>query len=208
MYANHYELPRNQHPQGLSLMRFTLSQYRTLWPDLFCQDLCIAPDTFNKILERISDHPIFFNNSTIPQCPIEEQLAIMLFCFGHYSNGASLEWVRKWAGTSKGLVKLAMRRVMMALLSPDFMKQAVQLPMDKEKEAKTWVKEHSCKAWHNGWCLVNGTLIPLYNWPYWYGESYFDRKCNYSLNIHVSCLYSFRCSNYFINCVASKSPYH
>lgn len=190
MYANRYELPRDQHPQGPSLMRFTLSKYRTLRPDLFRQDLRVAPDTFDKILERISDHPIFSNNSTIPQCPIEEQLAITLFCFGHYGNGASLERVRKWAGTSKGLVKLATRRVMTALLSPDFMKQAVQLPTDEEKEeAKTWVEEHSCKAWRDGWCLVDGTLIPLYNRPYWYGESYFDRKCNYSLNIQVSRLY-------------------
>jgi hypothetical protein len=98
--------------------------------------------------------------------------------------------VRKWAGVSKGLVKLATRRVMTALLSPEFMKQAVQLPTDEEKEeAKIWVEEHSCRAWRDGWCLVDGTLIPLYNRPYWYGESYFDRKCNYSLNIQVSCLY-------------------
>ena len=72
--------------------------------------------------------------------------------------------------------------------SPDFMKDAVRLPTDEEKEkVKLWVKEHSCKAWHNGWCLVDGTLIPLYAQPYWYGESYFDCKCNYLLNIQVSC---------------------
>jgi hypothetical protein len=75
-----------------------------------------------------------------------------------------LERVRKWASTSKGLVKLAMCRVMTALLSPDFIKQAVQLPTDEKKvEAKIWVEKHSCRASRNGWCLVNGTLIPLYN---------------------------------------------
>ncbi|KAG2336963.1 hypothetical protein BDR05DRAFT_978651 [Suillus weaverae] len=58
--------------------------------------------------------------------------------------------------------------------------------MAKEKEAaKAWVKAHSCKAWHDEWCLVDGTLIPLYDRPNWYGESYFNWKCNYSLNIQV-----------------------
>ena len=61
-------------------------------------------------------------------------------------------------------MKLAVCRVIMALLSLNFMKQAVQLPTDEEKEeAKIWVEKHSCRASRNGWCLVNGTLIPLYN---------------------------------------------
>jgi len=190
MYANRYEAPRDQHPRGPSLMQFTLDKYKRLRPDLFRQDLRVSPDTFDKIVEKIANHPIFFNNSNCPQSPVEDQLAITLFCFGHYGNAASLERVRKWAGTSKGLVKLATRRVMTALLSPDFMQDSVRLPTDEEKEdAKTWVEEHSCKAWRNGWCLVDGTLIPLYARPYWYGESYFDRKCNYSLNVQVSHLY-------------------
>ena len=213
MYANRYEAPRNQHPRGPSLMQFTLDKYKTLRADLFRQDLRVTPDTFDQIVDRISDHPIFFNNSTCPQSPVKDQLAITLFCFGHYGNAASLERVREWAGTSKGLVKLATRRVMTALLSPDFMKDAVRLPTDKEKEeAKKWVEEHSCKAWRDGWCLVDGTLIPLYARPYWYGESYFDRKCNYSLNIQVSLLYSRSHMCMFVNPnitdrVVAKSPY-
>jgi hypothetical protein len=80
---------------------------------------------FDQIVEKISDHPVFFNNSNCPQAPVKDQLAIMLFCFGHYGNSSSLERVREWADTSKGLVKLAMQRVMTALLSPGFMKDAV-----------------------------------------------------------------------------------
>ena len=190
MYANRYEAPRDQHPRGPSLMQFTLDKYKRLRPDLFRQDLRVSPDKFDKIVEKIANHPIFFNNSNCSQSPVEDQLAITLFCFGHYGNAASLERVRKWAGTSKGLVKLATRRVMTALLSPDFMQDSVRLPTEEEKEdAKAWVEEHSCKAWRDGWCLVDGTLIPLYARPYWYGESYFDRKCNYSLNVQVSFLY-------------------
>ena len=160
MYTNRYEAHRNQHPHEPSLMQFTLKTYKTLQPDFFQQDLHVFLDTFNKIIEKILDHPVFFNNSNHPQAPVEDQLAVMLFCFGHYSNAASLERVRKLAGVLKGTVKLATCRVMTAVLSPDFMKDAVRLLTDEEKEdAKLWVEEHSCKAWHDGWCLVDGTLM-------------------------------------------------
>jgi hypothetical protein len=87
----------------------------------------------------------------------------------------------------KGTVTLATRRVMTAILRPDFMREAVRMPNDREKEAaKEWVAAHSCEAWQNGWCMVDGTLVPLYARPYWYGSSYFDRKSNYSMNVQVS----------------------
>ncbi|KAG6807838.1 hypothetical protein H0H92_006242 [Tricholoma furcatifolium] len=48
---------------------------------------------------------------------------------------------------------------MTAILCKDFMDEAVQCPTDAEKEeAKVWVANHSCKAWRDGWCLVDGTL--------------------------------------------------
>jgi hypothetical protein len=66
------------------------------------------------------------------------------------------------------------------------MQTVVRMPTAAEKErAKRWVQRHSCKAWRDGWCFVDGTLVPLDQRPTWYGESYFDRKCNYSLNIQV-----------------------
>ena len=36
--------------------------------------------------------------------------------------------------------------------------------------------------------MVDGTLIPLYVRPHWYGKSYFDRKNDYSLNVQVRVL--------------------
>jgi hypothetical protein len=78
---------------------------------------------------------------------------------------------------------------MTAILRPGFMSQFVRMPTASEKEkAKAWVESHSCKAWRNGWCMVDGTLVALFDRPFWFGESYFDRKCNYSLIIQV-CVY-------------------
>jgi len=75
---------------------------------------------------------------------------------------------------------------MTAILHPGFMKDAVHWLTETEKEnTKIWVEKHSCHAWHDGWCFVDGTLVLLATWPAWYGESYFDRKNWYSLNFQV-----------------------
>jgi hypothetical protein len=44
---------------------------------------------FNKLHEKIKNDLIFFNNSNNPQIPVEEQLAITLYRFGHDRNAAS-----------------------------------------------------------------------------------------------------------------------
>jgi hypothetical protein len=75
---------------------------------------------------------------------------------------------------------------MVAVLQPEFMQEAVRFPTPEEKEeAKQWVEKHSCKAWHEGWCFVDGTLVPLSKCPFWFGESYFNWKCQYSLSFQV-----------------------
>lgn len=119
--------------------------------------------------------------------PIEHQLAILLYRFGHDGNVAGLQKVANWAGVGKGTVLLATRRAMTAILRHHFKSEAVRMPTPEEKEeAKAWVEAHSCKGWRNSWCFVDGTLVCLFDHPFWYGESYFDRKCNYSLNVQVS----------------------
>jgi hypothetical protein len=130
--------------------------------------------------------------------PVESQLAIALFRFGHSGNAAGLQKVANWAGVGKGTVTVVTRRVMIAILRPDFMAEAVRMLTAPEKDkAKAWVQNHSCKAWRDGWCMVDGTLVVLFDRPFWFGESYFDRKCNYSLNIQV-CTLQFVCYIYVL----------
>ncbi|KAF8218045.1 hypothetical protein K438DRAFT_1555838 [Mycena galopus ATCC 62051] len=140
----------------------------------------------HSLVAALEDDPVFFNNSNHPQLPVEQQIAVALYRFGHDGNAASIQAVANWAGLGKGTVHLITRHVMTAVLRPGFMQKAVQMPMAVEKEkAKEWVKQHSCKGWRHDWCFVDGTLVPLDEHLTWYGESYFDRKCNYSLNIQV-----------------------
>ena len=188
MYAHQYEAPREHvpHPAGESQLNHILTTLKHERPDEFRADLHITPSTFDTLLDEISDDPIFTNNSNNPQLPVDIQLAITLYRFGHDSNSSGLQSTSKWAGVGKGTVHHCTWRVMTAVLRPQFMNNAVQWPTEAEKEeVKEWIEKHSCKAWRNGWLMVDGSLVPLIGQPTWYGESYYDHKCRYSLNIQV-----------------------
>jgi hypothetical protein len=46
--------------------------------------------------------------------------------------------------------------------------------------------------------MVDGTLVPLFEKPHHFGEGYFDRKSNYSLNVqvyHWALLYCLECGS-------------
>jgi hypothetical protein len=188
MYTERYEMPRDNFPHvpGPAFIRHVLDTLKDTRSDLFRQELRVSPLTFDKLVARIAGDPIFANDSPNAQMPVEDQLAIVLFRFGHSGNAAGLQKVANWAGVGKGTITVVTRRVMTAILRPDFMAEAVRMPTAEEKEkAKAWVEAHSCKAWRDGWCMVDGTLVALFDRPFWFGESYFDRKCNYSLNVQV-----------------------
>jgi hypothetical protein len=121
------------------------------------------------------------------QMPIEEQLAIALYRFGHYGNAASTVKVALWAGVGYGTVRLVTRRIMQACCDESFRRSSLCWADDDAKEnAKVWVEENSCLNWRNGWLMVDGTLVSLYSRPAFYGNVFFDRKSNYSLNVQVS----------------------
>ena len=191
MYTHRYEVPHKRLPKPhSSFLKYVLEMLKALRPDRFRTELRVSPHTFDCLVEVITNDPVFVGHSELScQAPIQEQLAVALYRFGHNGNTAGLQSIANWAGIGKGTVELYTRRVMIAFLRPEFMRNAVHWPSDEEKRAaKKWVCDHSCKAWQNGWCFVDGTLVPLATRPYWYGESYFDRKCRYLLNVQVCLL--------------------
>ncbi|EGO30651.1 hypothetical protein SERLADRAFT_345039 [Serpula lacrymans var. lacrymans S7.9] len=61
--------------------------------------------------------------------------------------------------------------------------EVVGHPTQEEKDsAKAWVENQVCAEWRNGCLAVDGTNIPLFQKPSHFGETFFDRKSNYSLN--------------------------
>ncbi|KAI5777311.1 hypothetical protein EDC01DRAFT_624108, partial [Geopyxis carbonaria] len=151
----------------------------------FRRNLRVSSSTFDILLAKVGSNPVFNDdNSRRKQLPVNMQLAIALYRFGHNGSASTVEHVAQWSGVSAGMVVKATRRVMKAVLA--LHDEVIKWPTEVEKEeAKNWVQSVSCPAWRNGYCMVDGTLIPLFEKPHHYGEAYFDRKSNYSLNVQL-----------------------
>ncbi|EGO19555.1 hypothetical protein SERLADRAFT_479108, partial [Serpula lacrymans var. lacrymans S7.9] len=63
-------------------------------------------------------------------------------------------------------------------------------PANQEEKdaAKAWVEHQVCAEWRNGCLAVDGTNFRLFQKPSHYGETFFDRKSNYSLNSQITIL--------------------
>jgi len=125
------------------------------------------------------------------QIPVKVQLAIFLFRAGHYGNAASPEAIGHWAGVSPGTVANCTNCVMVALLT--LHDECVRFPTPAEKESvKAWVGEQACPEWRDGYLMVDGTKLPLFQHPGLHGDAWFDKNRSYSLDCQV-CFYPFTC---------------
>ncbi len=121
------------------------------------------------------------------QIPVERQLLATLIRMGSYGNAASLTKIGDLCGMGKGTVDKVCRRVITAIQSSNLRTTHVRWPAESEREeAKRWVEEQAeVKEWRNGFCMVDGTLVPLYRKQSHYGETFFDRKSHYSINVQI-----------------------
>lgn len=187
LYKNFYIEERRKIPKTCENLNILLTQYKTGFPDIFRSYLRITPECFDTLLESIQHHEAFQNNSNNPQMPVERQLAIALYRFGYFGNGLSTLKVALWAGIGYGTVRECTNRVMRACCDERFRRVVMQWPSAEQiMEAKEWVEANSCPAWREGWLMVDGTLIPMFQRPHHFGSAYFDQKSNYSENVQVS----------------------
>ena len=142
-----------------------LGIYKREHPENFQSYLRVTVSCFDALVSVLEEDPIFHNNSHNMHIPVVEQLAIALYHFGHYGNGASAKKVALLFGVGYGTVKLVTARVLKACCSENFHSASVQWPgvdsADKET-AKVWVEKASCPEWWNGWLMVDGTLVPFF----------------------------------------------
>jgi hypothetical protein len=186
LYSQRYLAERRDIPKTNSLMHLLLNDYKLDFPDIFRSYLRIDPACFDALVAAIKDDEVFHNNSNHPQMPVEEQVVIALYRFGHYGNAASTIKVALQFGVGYGTIHLVTTRVMKATCTERFRAASVQWANRAAKEAaKQWVSDVSCPAWRNGWLMVDGTLVPLFRRPGHFGNVWFDRKSNYSLNVQV-----------------------
>lgn len=164
-----------------------LDHWRAHNPERFRRKLRVEPQTFDGLVSRIEDHPIFHNNSNNSQLPVYIQLYIFLFRAGHYGNASSPEDTAQWAGISVGGVEKSTDRVIVALLSCH--DEAVHLPDAVEKEnSKSYVGNSVCPEWRGGFLLADGSKFPFYQRPGLHGDAWFDKDGTYSIDCQVGLL--------------------
>ena len=167
-----------------SQLNLVLRLYKREDPRRFRANLRVNPDTFDALFRLIKHHPVFVSKGPKSQMPIRFQLAVALYRLGNFGSRVTVEAVAQWAGFSAGAVVKATRRVSEAFLSLHDI--AIRWPTAEEKSAAAdWIEEQTCTAWRPGFAMVDGTLIPLHAKPGHFGEQFFDRKSNYSLNLQV-----------------------
>jgi hypothetical protein len=98
LYSTHYYNTCEPISKDSNQLHLLLYNYKINCPEIFRSYLRVSPGCFDDLAEAIKDDEIFHNNSNNAQMPVEQQLAIALYRFGHYGNAASTMKVALWAG--------------------------------------------------------------------------------------------------------------
>ncbi|GJJ11590.1 hypothetical protein Clacol_005825 [Clathrus columnatus] len=205
LHETRYLRSRISIPKTDQLLDLILDEYKIWHPDLFRCYLHISPAAFDTLLSKLQNDEIFHNQSENNQIAVGRQIAVALYRLGHYGNAASMQKVTLWAGMGYGTVDLCTRRVLMAISNPRFRQPLFKWPDCAEKEeAKAWVEAQSCYAWRNGWCMVDGTLVPFASRPKFFGNTWYDRKSNYSTNVQIVNLPNLKIIDYGVGGLGSQ----
>ena len=149
----------------------------------------MSPLSFTSLVSILQPMSCFNTNSHIPQIPLEKQLLLTLKHLGSYRNSASLANLAQWGGVGEGTVDKITRRVLSAVIESGLREKHVFWPESgsrRRERTKEMVTEKVIEDWRGGWCMIDGTLVPLCTKPHYFGERFFDRKSNYSVNVQVS----------------------
>ncbi len=184
-----YLYPREIFPKSTAIIDICLNINRYKRPKEFRRYARMSPYLFGLLVEQLETQPVFFNNLSNgeSQILVDRQLLTTLIRMGSYGNAASLAKIGDLCEMGKGIVDKVCRPVLTAIQNSILKTTHVRWPVSAEREeAKRWIEEQvSMSEWRNGFCIVDGTLIPLYQKPSYYGETSFDWKCNYSINIQI-----------------------
>jgi hypothetical protein len=137
---------------------------------------------FNNVFFLIKDNQVFESKVGCKiQTPVAVQLAIALYRFGIYGNGASIKNISKLFGVSDGSSITRMtRRVTKALI--DVENKFIFWPNEKEREEIIVPETSNYLPQCIGW--IDGVKIELDEAPHIDSEAYFDGKKNYSINVN------------------------
>jgi hypothetical protein len=179
-YLNRLEVPLLRAPQIHLLEHFAVFR-----PHLFQRKLHMDPPIFDHIINQIRKHEIFDSHGKNLQLLVSVQLVIFLNHTGHYGNTISPEDVAQWGGVSVGSVINCMHCVMVALLGQH--NKFLQMPGVSEDAELVcmFVEGRTYPGWWNGIFAADGSAIPLFQKPGYFGKIFYDRKSTYLMNCQI-----------------------
>lgn len=179
--ASRYVSPRIFVPKSLHFFNDVLPK---LDDERFRNEMRVSRRAFDFIVNEIKDHEIFISNKPMnPQLPVHHQLAIALYRLGRYGNAASQGMVARHFGVAEGTVVKCTNRVIQSLYS---LKSYLQwyTPSEKRIMKRRIEKEMGfpdCVGFLDGSIMVFD-IRPVKDYTY-----YFNRKCDYGVNIQIVC---------------------
>ncbi|KNZ54354.1 uncharacterized protein VP01_2968g3 [Puccinia sorghi] len=126
----------------------------------FKQEFCMSQDSFLILVSMIETHPVFNNNSNVPQQHIQDQITVSLRQMGMCGNGASVG-VQYYPLNIKFLTHLSF----LIHCNTDFSKRKYIAWPDAQgcQEIASQIGEYT--GFKNCFGFINGTLIPLEEKP-------------------------------------------
>ncbi|TPX73303.1 hypothetical protein CcCBS67573_g05436 [Chytriomyces confervae] len=137
--------------------------------------------SFQFLLSKIRDHPVFRNNLQNLQAPVWIQAAVAVEKMGMFGNSACIGQTAQTLGIGDGTVVLYCRQVVKAILL--LQQQFVYWPNAQERRV---LSQESEQRWGLSFPLI-GTGVVFYKQPEKDGEVHFCRKGFYRQNLLLGC---------------------
>lgn len=135
----------------------------------------MTPPAFDELVRLLEDTAAFAN---ISDSRVAKQLAVALYRLGRSGNGAGERDVAAMCGCSVGSVIDWTHRCVAGLI--ELRGAVVAWASEQERaDAADWVAKRSgVEEWKRGWCLMDGTQIPLAWRPARHHVEYYKERKN------------------------------
>ena len=150
----------------------------------FKQEVRMSKESFLKIVEAFSAHPIFQNHSRRKQSPVWLQFMVTFKRLGCFGNGSSLGAIGRLHGLSEGGVDKIFNRVITAILS--IANDIIKWPDADERTAikARFQRNHGILGAVG---IIDGTPVVFAQRPSIDGEVFWSRKSIYCINLQLVC---------------------
>lgn len=148
--------------------------------DRFRSFFRMSRPAFTALYQIIKHNTVFHNSSRNPQIDPSIQLATALYFFG--ISGSNTVRSAAQLGIGEGTTQLYIRRIMIALIH--LSAQYITWPTPGSVELRHMRAKIEYESQFPG-CIgfLDGTDINLLRAPSWHGETYFNRKKKYAINV-------------------------